>query len=78
MRPWVDHRFNGALNKARIILWLTMKAPIKVMVTSVGFSLDLAKHVHFAILRPLWLHEAFGDMRTSIVSNSHFGKRPGT
>ena len=26
---------------------------------------------------PLWLCEALGDILTSIVSNSYFGKRPG-
>ena len=47
------------------------------MVTSGGPALDPSKLMNFIILGSLWVHEALGDMLTSIVSNSHFGKRPG-
>ena len=52
-----------------------IKRPIKGMVTPGGFSLDLSKLIISIILHALWVWEALGDILTSIVSNSHFGKR---
>ena len=51
--------------------------PIKGMVTSGGHTLDPSKVIFCLILGTLQVHEALGDMLTSIVSNSHFGKWPG-
>ena len=50
---------------------------IKGMVTTGGVSLDFSKLINLIILGSLCVHEALGDMLTSIVSNFHFGKRPG-
>ena len=47
------------------------------MVISGGLALDPSKLINLIILGPLWVHEALGDMLTSIVSSSHFEKRPG-
>ena len=47
------------------------------MVTSGGLPLDPSKLIIFITLGSLWVHEALQDMLTSIVSNSHFGKRSG-
>ena len=42
-----------------------------------GAPLDPSKLMIFIIFDPLWVCEALGDILTSIVSNSYFGKRPG-
>ena len=51
---------------------------IKGMVTSGGALLDPSKAISFITFGSLWVHDALGNMLTSIVSNPHFGKRPGT
>ena len=53
------------------------KASIKGMVTSGGRTLDSSKLINLIISGSLWVYEAVGDMLTSIVSNSDFGKRLG-
>ncbi len=54
-----------------------MEGAITGMVTPRGRPLDTSKLIILIILEALWVHEALGDMLTSIVSNSHFGNRPG-
>ena len=51
--------------------------PVKGDRKSVGDSPHLSKLMNFIILGSFWLGEALVNMLTSIVSNSHFGKRPG-
>ena len=46
------------------------------MVTPGGPPLDPSKPVHLITFDPFWVVEALGNISTSIVSNSHFGKRP--
>ena len=46
------------------------------MVTPRGPPLDPSKLLILVIFEPLWVYRAVGDILTSIVSNSHFAKRP--
>ena len=43
-----------------------------------GYGLDLSKLIILIIFDPFWVWWPNGNILTSIVSNSHFGKRPGT
>ena len=43
------------------------------MVTSGGPPLDPPNLMNFNILEPLWVHDALGNMLTSMESNSHLG-----
>ena len=47
------------------------------MVTLRGPPLDPSKHIILIILGALWVYGALGDILSSIMSNSHFRKRPG-
>ena len=40
-----------------------------------GEALDPFKLIISMVFEPLWVYGLLGDMLTSIVSNSHFGKR---
>ena len=42
-----------------------------------GSCLDPLKLIILIIFEPLWVYRAYGDILTSIVSHSHFWKRPG-
>ena len=44
------------------------------MGTSGGIPLDPSNLINSIVLGSLWVHEALGDMLTSIVSNSDFGE----
>ena len=46
------------------------------MVTLGGPSLHPSKLIILTILDALWVYGTLGAILTSIVSNSHFGKRP--
>ena len=47
------------------------------MVTPGALTLDPSKPIDLIILDALWKHQALGNLLTSIVSNSRFGKRHG-
>ena len=47
------------------------------MVTLGELPLDPSKLINLDIFDFLWVYGALGNILISIVSNSHFGKRPG-
>ena len=55
----------------------SIKGLVKGMVTPGALSLDPSKLMLFIIFDTLWVCETLGDILTSRVSNSHFGKRRG-
>ena len=52
-----------------------IKSPIKGMLNPRELSLDPSKLIISNIVAPLWMCEALGNILTSFVSNSHFGKQ---
>ena len=42
-----------------------------------GDPLDISKPINLIIFGPFCVREALGNMLTSIITNCHFGKRPG-